>query len=262
MPGICLVHLVWAPLGTEPIRRFLDAYRQRPAGRDHRLLVVLNGFDGTPPPAVTNVLAEVEHEPLLLPERVQDLTAYRLAAEHAADADRLCFLNSHAEPLADGWLAMLDDQLRAPRVGIVGATGSNESHFSAAARPLKPLRRFQFPPFPNTHLRTNGFMLRRDDMLALDWSVGRTKGSAYRLESGNRGIVRQLLARGLEPRVVDRDGRGLEPHQWPESRTYRSGAQEQLLIADNRTRQYATASQERREWYASISWGTPAPARL
>jgi len=262
VPSVCLVHLVWAPLGPEPVARFVRAHRAVDPGLDHRLLVVLNGFGAAPVPAETLApLRELEHEQLRLTERVQDLTAYRLAAEHAAWADRLCFLNSHAEPLVDDWLALLDARLSEPRVGIVGATGSHESQFSAAARPLRPIRYFQYPPFPNPHVRTNGFMIGRDDMLALAWRVGRRKRSAYHLESGNRGIVRQLAARGLEARVVDRDGRGLPPAEWPGSRTFRSGAQERLLIADNRTREYERADQARREWFASVTWGDAAFAR-
>jgi hypothetical protein len=253
------VHLVWAPLGVEPLRRFVRSYRARSAGRDHDLLVVLNGFDDDE--ALASARAElrgVSHEQHVTARPMQDLAAYRAAAEHATDADALCFLNSHSEPLADCWLALLDDQRRVPGVGIVGATGSHESAFSAAPRPLKPLRRRQFPPFPNPHIRTNAFMLARDRMLALDWSVGRGKTSAHRLESGLRGITRQLLDAGLEARVVGRDGRGYPPAEWAHSGTFRSGDQANLLVADNRTRQYDDAGPARRAELARMAWGEAA----
>jgi len=260
--AVCLVHLVWAPLGAEPVRRFVRSYTEHPPGLGHRLLVVLNGFDdGEVPREVTAALDAVEHETLRPQQPVQDLAAYRLAAERAAWAERMCFVNSHSEPLADGWLAKLDAQLSRPRVGIVGATGSHESQFSSAARPFRPWRSRFYPPFPNPHVRTNGFMLRRSDMLALEWSIGRSKSSAHRLESGKAGITRQLLARGLQPLVVDRDGRGHAPEAWAVSRTYRSGEQEGLLIADNRTRHYAAAPPRERAWLASLAWGPAADGR-
>jgi hypothetical protein len=257
--GICAVHLVWAPLGLEPLRRFLQSYRSHSAGRPHELLVVYNGFEGQRDlAAAQGELCDLAHEPLVLAQPAQDLAAYRVAARHADGADALCFLNSHSELLADGWLALLDEQLRAPGIGIVGASGSHESSFSAAPRPLKPLRRRQFPPSPNPHVRTNAFMLDRDRMLALDWSIGRGKGSAHRLESGWRSITRQLRAGGLEPRVVGRDGRGYAPDEWAASATFRAGEQANLLVADNRTRQYDEADPMRRAELARMAWGEAA----
>jgi hypothetical protein len=265
---VSVVHLVWAPLGLQPLRRFVRSYRAHPAGRDHALLAVFNGFsDAAALDAARAELHGVEHAQLVLPGPAQDLAAYRAAAEHATGADALCFLNSHSEVLADGWLARLDEQLRAPRVGIVGATGSHESTYSSAPRPLKLLRRRQFPPFPNPHIRTNAFMLARERLLALDWEVGRGKSSAHQLESGTRGITRQLQAQGLEARVVGRDGRGYAPEGWGDSRTFRSGNQDNLLVADNRTRQYDEADPARRAELSRMAWGEatelsarPAPA--
>ncbi|MDO8184061.1 hypothetical protein Q5424_02685 [Conexibacter sp. JD483] len=259
MSSVCLVHLVWAPLGAEPLERFLRSYSERPPGLGHRLVVVLNGFaDGPLPAAVAEPLAQLPHEALRPARAIQDLAAYRLAAGHVSWADSICFVNSHAQPLADGWLALLHERLQDDGVGIVGATGSHESTFSAAPRPLKPLRALQYPPFPNPHLRTNSFMLRRADMLALDWRIGRSKSAAHQLESGKRGITRQLAARGLRARVVDRDGVAHPPEQWAASRTFRSGDQERLLVADNRTRQYADAPPAERERLARMAWGEAA----
>jgi hypothetical protein len=260
MSAICLVHLVWAPLGTVPLARFARSYNDCPPGLDHRLLVVLNGFDDGPLPAAFDAaLATLGPHATLRPRRpIQDLAAYRLAASASTDAEILCFANSHAEPLVPGWLALLHERLREPGVGIVGATGSHESTFSAAPRPLKPLRALQYPPFPNPHLRTNGFMLRRADLLALDWPTGRSKSAAHQLESGKAGITRQLALRGARPLVVGRDGRGHEPGEWASSRTFRSGDQENLLIADNRTRQYADADPPERERLARMAWGEAA----
>jgi hypothetical protein len=258
VPEVCVVHLVWAPLGADPLRRFVQSYRAVPSGRDHVLLVILNGFsEGPALEAARAELADVEHEDLLLDEPMQDLAAYRAGAEHTT-ARTLCFLNSHSELIAGSWLALLHDQLQVPGVGVVGASGSHESVYSDTPLPLKPLRWRQYPAFPNPHLRTNAFMLERDLMLELDWRVGRSKASAHRLESGAHGITRQIVARGAEARVVGRDGEGYEPEAWPTSRTYRSGAQENLLVADNRTRQYAEADVQRRQQLARMAWGDAA----
>jgi hypothetical protein len=120
----CVVHLVWAPLGPDPLHRFLDSYRRHDAGTPHELLVILNGFrpqDDLAP--WRRLLGDVEHDELHLERRVLDLAAYREAAERVV-AERFCFLNSYSVVLANNWLRALEDALSAPGVGLVGASGS------------------------------------------------------------------------------------------------------------------------------------------
>jgi hypothetical protein len=278
--GIGVVHLVWAPLGTAPLARFLAAYRQNPGGAEHRLAVMFNGFGSEAERApFRSLLAGVPHQELSMPEPAQDIPAY-LAAARALPCEFICFLNSYSEPLDAGWLAKLHRHASAPGVGLVGATGSWESFYSAARRPAEPpprtlrprgvagwlvrtagrgradlaLRR-HFRPFPNPHVRSNGFMLARDLLLGLRARPIRTKRDAERFESGRSGLTRQVLARGLRVLVVGRDGRGYLPAEWPESRTFRSGSQENLLIADNRTAQYAQADAPMRALLRTLAWG-------
>ena len=134
---LCLVHLVWAPLGPQALAAFLDAYRLHDAGAPHRLLVLLNGFrprDDMDP--WLELLAGVEHEQLRLPEPLLDLAAYRVAAA-SVRAARFCFVNSYSEPAVAGWLGKLDAALSAPRVGLAGATGSWASTRSWTAHVLR-----------------------------------------------------------------------------------------------------------------------------
>lgn len=118
-----VVHLVWGPLGVEPLRRFIDSYRRYRAGCEHELIIVLNNV---PERQRSELLAELEgvaQRLLLLKESVQDLAAYAQAAERL-EHERLCFLNSHSEILAPNWLLKLQHALDEPRAGLVGATGS------------------------------------------------------------------------------------------------------------------------------------------
>ncbi len=79
-------------------------------------------------------------------------------------------------------------------------------------------------------------------MLSLDWPEVGTKRGAWALESGRRSITRQVWERGLETLVVGRDGQAYERDRWFDSATFRSGGQRNLLIADNRTRQFDDAT--------------------
>ncbi len=128
-PGaLGVVHLVWAPLGPEPLRSFLRSYDAHSAGVAHELVIVLNGALGdadgdadggtdtgrrtrrSSGAALTRAglaaeLAGIEHRLIVLDRPVPDLAAYGLAAR-ALTHRRLCFLNSYSLILADDWLAI------------------------------------------------------------------------------------------------------------------------------------------------------------
>lgn len=202
----------------------------------------------------------LDHDELHMPRRRLDLAAYADVAEERAEP-WLFFCNSNSELLAGGWLAtMLEHALR-PGIGLVGATASYESFYTAAALWEKPLRRLRFDPFPNPHVRTNGFLIERELMLDLHWPKVRRKHAAWALESGRRSVTAQIAERGLEPVVVGRDGEAYERDRWPDSGTFRSGDQSNLLIADNRTRQYDDASPEDRRMLARLAWGRSPEGR-
>lgn len=124
---IAVVYLVWAPLGVEPLRQFIASYRSHLAGADHQLVLALNGLstvgDERSRRELLAELAALDRRIVALEPPVLDLVAYLQVANELTH-DRLCFLNSHSEILADDWLAKLDAGLDEPAAGIVGATGS------------------------------------------------------------------------------------------------------------------------------------------
>lgn len=182
---------------------------------------------------------------LVLDDRGFDITAYRVAAG-LAKTDFIVFLNSHAAIEADGWLEkLMKPLLENPAVGIVGATGNWEAIDDAV-------------PFPNVHIRTNGFAIRRSDFLSVRTGSLDSKFACQQFEAGCDGLTQQLLSRGLEPYVVDKNGKISGKDQWPHSLTFRSGDQELLLISDNRTRQYQHGSSRHRVKVARLSWGNQA----
>jgi hypothetical protein len=255
--GICVVYLVWGPLGVEPVARFLESYRRHPAGIEHTLMVALKEIRGSQDRSWwAATLASLPHRTVTVPDGGYDLGSYRTVLD-LVPAERYCFVNTSSELLCNGWLQRLDTQLRPSEVGLVGVGGSLESALSSAPRLLRPLRR-GFARFPNAHLRTNGFMLDRDVMLDLDWSNPGSKMDALLLESGKRSISRQVWERGLDVRVVGRDGIAYSAENWRESATFRSHGQRNLLIADNRTRQYEEADAALKIRLEQMAWGAPS----
>lgn len=248
-----VVHLVWAPLGEGPMERFLASYRRYEAGAPHRLVLVYKEFRA--PRALKEAqrrFAGVEHEELAIEEECLDLAAYpRVAAD--VEAPWFYFLNSNSELLGDGWLGKALAHLLRPEVGLVGATGSHEG--SAASLPARLRRRRPLVPFPNPHVRTNAFLLERELALSLDWGAPRSKALAWQVESGPHGLTRQVVSRGLQAVVVGRDGKAYPPERWREANVFRTDGQANLLVADNRTRDYAEAGPALRRRLERLAWG-------
>lgn len=261
MAELCVVHLLWGPLGREPVERFAEAYCAHPAGRDHRLLLVFNGFTSDAERAEARAaLGGIGDDELHLDAPVQDLDAYRQVV-HEVDAERLVFLNSYSQVLADDWLDLLVRHA-GPGVGLVGATGSWESLLTPAPLPLKAVRLPSFPPFPNPHVRTTGFTIERALARELRWPRIRRKSDAWKLENGKRSLSRQVQERGLRILVAGRDGVAYGPDAFHASATYRTGDQANLLISDNRTRDYATGDPALRRTLERLAWGAEAPAEV
>lgn len=120
----CIVHLVRAANGPEPLRAFAASLRRHPPGVDCELVLALKGFPS--PEAAKPYIDELsflDPRPLFFDDSGLDLGVY-FAAAKTLRADRYCFLNSYSVPLADSWLAKLDEALAQPSAGLVGATGS------------------------------------------------------------------------------------------------------------------------------------------
>ena len=272
-----VIHLVWAPLGVKPFERFIASYRRHPSGLSHRLTIVYNGFAaGDDLRAYQDLLECLEHRALILPEPAQDIAAY-LEAARTSPEDDLCFLNSYSVILDEGWLAKLNVALQPEAVGMVGATGSWESMatnldqfgtrpkrtwtprgFTALLTQRSALKaaKLRFEDFPNPHLRTNGFMISRDLLLSFKFEAIYNKGEAHHFESSRHGLSANIARAGLEQRVVDRHGQAWLPNRWCESHTFRAGEQENLLIEDNRTRDYREADEPTRRWLTRLAWGS------
>jgi hypothetical protein len=286
MSEICLAHLVWEPLGITPFKEFIASYKQNKCGVDHSLLVIFNGFrEGRGLEEYYELLEGLTYSSLLLTHPVQDIPAY-FAAVQNFQHKYFCFLNSYSVILEQNWLAKMYEHIRREGVGVVGLTGSYESFYSSflhdwrwkrskwlyrgmpgieynKLRALMTLKR-RFPPFPNYHLRSNAFVISRELMLRLKVGTIKEKMDMHEFESGHKSITRQILAMNLEALVVGRDGRAYEKEKWYESFTFRSGEQQNLLVADNQTRRYAESGEENRRALMEAAWGDRGthPARI
>jgi hypothetical protein len=153
---VCLVHLVRAANGPDPLAAFLDSYRERSAGVQHELVLAMKGFTSPQAAAPYLRLANgLQHEVVFCSDEGLDLDAYAHVARELR-RERYCFVNSYSRVLADDWLVKLDSALSQPDVGLVGATGSWASARSQAlyARGLPTAYR---AAFPDRRWMSNGF---------------------------------------------------------------------------------------------------------
>ena len=273
MPDICVVHLVRKKNGIEPFHNFIKSYLENSAGVDHELLILYKGFTGkTDILPYENVLSDVPHSLLEIADRGFDLRSYFVAAE-ACRNKYCCFINSFSVILDKDWLLKLYKNISQPGVGLVGVTGSwgsmghgliiktrAKSYMSKLKRalfkyPKKILVSIYFLPFPNHHIRTNGFMIRCSTMQKIRRGMLLTKIQTYMLESGRHGITRQVEEMGLKSLIVGRGGRGYEKDEWGISNTFWHGEQENLLISDNQTRKYDSGDLKWKQKWERFAWG-------
>jgi hypothetical protein len=275
MSELGVVHLVRARNGMQPFTNFLDAYARNQGGVAHDLLILYKGFSGdTQKESFRKQLRTIPHKELAVSDLGVDLRAYSVAGRRF-DYTYLCFLNSYCTPLDENWLAKMYALVRQPQVGVVGCTGSWESMYTnflnaraaladlSLPGRLKAALRMQinrrvFLPFPNHHIRTNALVLSRKLMLEVWPRHIVNKTTAYLFENGRNSFTQRIMRRGLKPLVVGRDGKGYEKEDWARSNTFRQSNQEDLLVADNQTRNYESADFETRKRLSEFAWGKDA----
>lgn len=245
MPSAAVVHLLRAQNKLACFERFMTSYRAMEAGLAHDLIVVFKGFHDRNKGPAEALLEGVRHRVVEVHDSGFDVGPYLEVARDTA-YERICFVNSFSRILTPSWLAHLSSALDTqPRAGLVGATGSWEGIAADV-------------PFPNYHLRTTGFLIDRALLVDLDFWDMREKFDANLFEAGPRSLTRQILARGLEPYVVDRNGRAFAKEDWDRCDTFRAGEQAGLMIADRRTDAYQESDSERRGWlHRRAFWADP-----
>ena len=269
MEDICVVHLVRKKNGTDPFRIFLESYINHQSGIEHSLLIIFKGFSGKSDVAdYENLLKGIPHTFLFVSDIGFDLRPYFISARKS-ESKYLCYLNSFSVILDDNWLLKLYTHIKEPGVGLVGATGSwgsirpspltHRKHPLIWKKIIRPLARVYFSHyfecFPNPHIRTNGFMVARGNMIKIKYRLLIFKMHAYFLESGKTSITRQIQGFGLSAFVVGKDGIGYDINDWQLSNTFWTSTQSNLLIADNQTKRFEAADSPTRSFLENFAWG-------
>jgi len=248
LPDVAIVYLDrWGNPQRFP-EAFLKSLRPSEAGAPFDLVWQMKGYpENTGSPSLKafargfpGTIHEVRYPDNLFQFSLAFDTAKRF------DYEYFLFFISWSRVLATGWLGHYLAAFRSDTTcGVVSATGSYERIMHSQA-------------FPNAHVRTNAFMMRREDFLSLDPGVLDSKAAGNLFEAGENSLTRQIEARGQIPLVVNRAGDAIRKEDWPRSRTFRSGFQEMLLVADNRTHDFDVLPTRKRNKLVRICWGDDA----
>ncbi|MGA2653317.1 MAG: hypothetical protein ABSF28_22570 [Terracidiphilus sp.] len=255
-------------------RQFAESYLRFPAGVSHKLTLIVSG--NMAPTQIAELVSLFEGSPVSIIHVNDidfDIGKYRVALQKS-NSELCCIFNSHCVIRASRWLAKFTQCACDPRVGLVGATASYESLYSEAVARLakrKPglgmlwrggipgvVRNWGFPAFPNPHIRTSSFMIRRDVFQRVRWPRNPSNMGRYLFESGRWSLTRQVMKMGLDAVIVGYDGRRFGVSEWSSSGTFRQNEQHNLLVADNRTNDYAVAAPELRRLLTIKAWGANA----
>lgn len=289
-----VVHLVWKPSGLAPFEAFMAAYERHPPGADHELVLLCNGFSTQQDLAPYRARAPGVRE-LVLDVPCLDLTAYLQAAQRLEHdhlclvnsysepvADRwLALLEAAlaapgvgAAGATGSWGSHISYNLF--QLGMPGsyaeafpnrAQARQAIHDVHGAKDVSSLRyalyaawivarhRHGSSRFPAPHLRTNGFVIRRELLVELCGGRTATKWDTYRLESGPGSLTARLRRMGLPPVVVDRHATAFAVAEWPQADGYFQADQQDLLMTDNQTASYAAATLAQRRILSATAWG-------
>ena len=267
--SVSVLYVCWLPAGVEAARQFVDSYKTYGGGMPHDFHVLYKSYQDEE--ALTPFRAlfrDVPHHERLLPDAVLDIDAY-LKTARLVTTPYVCNLNTASVVQDADWLRKLYDCACLPDVGVAGATGSwADRRWDGGGRDAYRLWRHyakqraaalwlnrMYAPFPNPHVRSNAFMISRERLLALKCPAIRSKHDAWNFEHGKNSMTRQLQKQKLRTLLVGRDGQRYDVQDWPRSGTYCSLDQDNLLVADNRTRLYAAASAQDRGLMRRAAWG-------
>lgn len=248
--GVVYLLRVSDPNWRHYLERFLQSYLRHSPGLSHELIILSKGGRLTND-NLDDIKYHIKADFQIIEEpndAIFDIGAYKNLLPQVSQS-HLLFLNSSSEILADQWLRILADKAFIPGVGLVGAFGSYES---LARGPSDDY----FPPFPNPHIRTTGFLINRRLLQEImrNLKIG-SKADCHMFESGRQSLTVSVLARGMRAITVDRWGNAYSISNWKRGNLFRQGLQEGLLFSDNQVSSYALADEAERSRLSRLAWG-------
>ncbi|MFH0976237.1 MAG: hypothetical protein V1874_10695 [Spirochaetota bacterium] len=270
MKSICVVHLVREKNGIDTFKKFLESYLHYDSGIEHDLLIIFKGFSNKKIVSdYKKLLLGISYKEMYVKDFGFDIRPYFKAAK-TFNYRFFCFLNSFSRILDNKWLFKMYNHIIKHEIGLVGTSGSYESYYTNLVNwhnlkwyyklfinhYFQLIRlKFFYNPFPNYHIRTNGFLISREILNKIHCGLILTKKNAYKFESGKDCLTKQVMKMGYEVVVVGKNGKGYKKEEWFLSETFRQASLNNLLIADNQTDLFLNADKNFALKLARYAWG-------
>lgn len=226
------------------LENFFISYKTKPAGINHSLTIIAkNWSDKNLYNKLCDLAKKNNAKVLNLPDDGWDFGAYFRAVKELK-GDYVLFLGSSIRIVSDNWLRKLYNPFKVDsKTQLVGPMGSWED--------------LQRKIFPNYHIRTCSFMLKRE--LFLEYSESQkfpeTKEDTYDMEHGSNSITQFILNKGYNAVVVDNDGKIFPPEKWVESKTFRYPYEIKTLFLDKISASYFAYDENFKRVLEKCAWG-------
>jgi len=247
---ICIIYLYRTTHPVSDFERFVKGLLKTTKPWSSCVCILIKGATSpnqaqTISSAVEEISGSFETRLLHLNDAGVDISAYTYAAKQTRN-QFLCFLNTYSEPLIEGWLDKLAAPVLQGKAGVSGASGAYETTLPETF-------------FPNPSLRTNAFCIARSLYLDLRGVDAPDRQAALVFENGRDSMTRQILERGMRVVVVNGNGEYFDIDRCNEANAFRSLGPQNLLVADNRTREYDNADEEGKARLRRFAWGGSKP---
>lgn len=225
------------------VKRFLDTYKNYPAGKDHSLVIIAKNLPDEETHKELCELAEQHNARIIdLPDDGFDIGAYFRVSEMLT-SEYVLFLASSTQIVFPNWLLKFYNTFEKDEsIQLVGAMGS----WGDSERKV----------FPNYHIRTCSFMLKRELFLeyASTQTFPVTKKDTYKMEHGENSLTNFILNKGFNAVVVNSDGDAFSPETWAFSQTFRS-PDWKSFFSDGQSIYYAMADEKDKQGLERAVWG-------
>jgi hypothetical protein len=238
------------------LKNFVDSYIKYPSGLDHQLYLIVKNLSRIEIKEIIEpIFINCKYKIIQVTKRGFDMGAYYQFAGQINE--ELIFpINTNTLFRTHDWLKKIHNNFT-PSTGILGSSGSFEQ--------IKTANQYQdyFESFPNPHIRTNGFMIRRllfmkiveSYLLSIKKKNFTTKIDTFRFESGKKGLTRYLLKYKYDIKIIGANGRAYSIKNWPLSDTFRCNNQANMIISDRQTKYFDNRIYYHKKFFSKMTWG-------
>ena len=227
------------------VERFLQSYKENPAGIEHSLVIVAKNWTDKSEYEKLQKYAKAFNAKIInLPDDGWDFGAY-FRVSKLLNSEYVLYLGSSIVIRSANWLrhhysAFKQDE----KVQLVGAMGSWGFAYTTRS-------------FPNYHIRTCSFMMRREFFLeyASTQKFPVTKEDTYEMEHGEDSLTMFPLNKGYKAVVVNSDGQVFEPDDWDVSDTFRTRNPWKSMFSDKQSMSYYLVKNDERDYLEKAAWG-------